>query len=136
LDLILSTEPGLVEEVEIGCPIANSDHYTITFKIPIKRETDTKRGNGLRNTPFHGTIVTLKAPLITASAEFARYNKFYITLHYIRKEVMVLTFTKQSMYGMISEVLNSIDCEECFKGESVERMWEMIKCEMNENMCR
>jgi hypothetical protein len=31
---VLSTEPGLVEEVEIGCPVANSDHYTILFHIP------------------------------------------------------------------------------------------------------
>ena len=34
-DLVLSTEPGLVEEVEIGCPVANSD-YTIMSKIPLK----------------------------------------------------------------------------------------------------
>jgi hypothetical protein len=34
LDLILSTEPELVEEVMICCPIANSDHNVIMFKIP------------------------------------------------------------------------------------------------------
>lgn len=36
VDLVLSTEAGLVEDIDIGCPVANSDHYTITFKIPCK----------------------------------------------------------------------------------------------------
>ena len=33
LDLILSTEPELVEGVNVGCPVANSDHNTIKFVI-------------------------------------------------------------------------------------------------------
>ena len=40
LDLVLSTEPTLVEEVTIGCPVANSDHNVIYFKIP--RRVDRK----------------------------------------------------------------------------------------------
>jgi len=36
LDLVLSTEPELVEDVEMGCPIANNNHYTILFSIPMK----------------------------------------------------------------------------------------------------
>ena len=36
VDLVLSTEPGLVEEIEVGSPVANSDHCTISFKVPIK----------------------------------------------------------------------------------------------------
>jgi hypothetical protein len=34
LDLVFSTEPSLVEDVTIGCPVANSDHNVIYFKIP------------------------------------------------------------------------------------------------------
>ena len=40
LDLVFSTEPALVEEVTIGCPVANSDHNVIYFKIP--RRVDQK----------------------------------------------------------------------------------------------
>jgi len=43
VDIVLSTEPGLVEEVEIGCPIANSDHYTIFFKIPFQTGSVKKK---------------------------------------------------------------------------------------------
>jgi hypothetical protein len=40
LDLVFSTEPTLVEDVTIGCPVANSDHNVIYFKIP--RRVDQK----------------------------------------------------------------------------------------------
>ena len=40
LDLVFSTEPTLVDEVTIGCPVANSDHNVIYFKIP--RRVDRK----------------------------------------------------------------------------------------------
>ena len=39
VDLVLSAEPGLIEEVEIGCPVANSDHYTVMFSIPLENYT-------------------------------------------------------------------------------------------------
>jgi len=38
VDIVLSTKPGLVEEVEIGCPVANSDHYTVMFSIPLQNK--------------------------------------------------------------------------------------------------
>jgi hypothetical protein len=34
LDLVFSTEPTLVDEVTIGCPVANNDYNVIYFKIP------------------------------------------------------------------------------------------------------
>ena len=40
LDLAFSSEPTLVEEVTIGCPVANSDHNVIYFRIP--RRVDQK----------------------------------------------------------------------------------------------
>lgn len=33
LDLVLSTESGLVEEIKIECPVSNSDHNVVTFRI-------------------------------------------------------------------------------------------------------
>jgi hypothetical protein len=48
VDLVLSTEPGLVEEVEIGCPVANSDHYTIMFRIPLQNNNDLRKKQEVR----------------------------------------------------------------------------------------
>ncbi len=39
LDLVLSTEPELVEELIVSCPVANSDHYTIRFTVPVIKES-------------------------------------------------------------------------------------------------
>lgn len=36
LDLVLSSEQGLVQEVKVDCPVANSDHNVITFVIPLQ----------------------------------------------------------------------------------------------------
>lgn len=35
VDIVLSTEQGLVTDVEVGCPIANSDHYYDNFSNTI-----------------------------------------------------------------------------------------------------
>lgn len=35
LDLVLSTEPGLVEELRIESPVANSDHNVLIFTVPV-----------------------------------------------------------------------------------------------------
>ena len=44
LDLVLSTEQGLVDGVVVGGPVANCDHYRIEFVIPVKvGETVSKR---------------------------------------------------------------------------------------------
>jgi ribonucleases P/MRP protein subunit RPP40 len=51
LDLVLSTEPGMVEDIEVGCPVANSDHCLISFKIPIgegKADEDNKGSSNIR----------------------------------------------------------------------------------------
>ena len=31
LDLVLSSDPGLVEDVDVRCPVANSDHSVVEF---------------------------------------------------------------------------------------------------------
>ena len=33
LDLILSTEENMIEEVEVNCPVSNSDHNLVTFQL-------------------------------------------------------------------------------------------------------
>ena len=33
LDLILGTDPEMVEDVQVCCPIANSDHNVIMFAV-------------------------------------------------------------------------------------------------------
>jgi len=43
VDLVLSTEPGLIEEVEILCPVANSDHYTVMFCIPLQNNETLRK---------------------------------------------------------------------------------------------
>ncbi len=48
VDIVLSTEPGLVEEVEIGCPVANSDHYTIRFIIPLNNNKGWRKKQEVR----------------------------------------------------------------------------------------
>jgi hypothetical protein len=45
---VLSTEPGLIEEVEIGCPVANSDHYTVMFSILLENDTVRRTKRGVR----------------------------------------------------------------------------------------
>ena len=46
LDLILSNDPEMVEEVKIGCPIANSDHNVIRFTILAGRERRSSKQEG------------------------------------------------------------------------------------------
>ncbi len=40
LDLVLSTEPEMVEEVEVVNPVANSDHCTVLWKLVLKTEVE------------------------------------------------------------------------------------------------
>jgi len=35
LDLVLSSESGLVDDVVVGCPVGNSDHNKIRSTIPV-----------------------------------------------------------------------------------------------------
>ena len=43
LDLVLSTESGMVEDVEVKCPVDNSDHNVILFKVPVALEAKVNR---------------------------------------------------------------------------------------------
>jgi len=45
LDLVLSTEPDMVEDLEIHCPIANSDHNIIIFKVIYETVLDNNKQN-------------------------------------------------------------------------------------------
>jgi hypothetical protein len=44
LDLVLSTEQDLVQEVVIESPVANSDHNVITFVVPLKIKMESRTG--------------------------------------------------------------------------------------------
>ena len=43
LDLLISTEKNMIEEIEIKCPISNSDHNVLVFKMNCKIEIDKKK---------------------------------------------------------------------------------------------
>ena len=42
LDLVPCSDPGMVEDVEVGCPVANSDHSVVEFKIVGKKSGEGK----------------------------------------------------------------------------------------------
>jgi len=46
LDLVLTTEPGLIEDMEITAPVAGSDHNLLNFKIFWKREEIINKNDG------------------------------------------------------------------------------------------
>jgi len=48
LDLLLTTEKNMVEEVEVTCPISNSDHNVLIFKLNCKIEMVKKQMKNYR----------------------------------------------------------------------------------------
>jgi hypothetical protein len=42
LDLVLSTEQNLVQELRVECPVANSDHNVIMFMVPAGAKIETR----------------------------------------------------------------------------------------------
>ena len=43
LDLVLSSEENMIEDLEVRGPVANSDHNLITFRLMYKTEEEDKR---------------------------------------------------------------------------------------------
>lgn len=48
LDLIFSSEKGMVDNLQVGCPLANSDHNTITWTLQVRKQRDVE-GNKIYN---------------------------------------------------------------------------------------
>ena len=48
LDLIFSSEKGMVDNLQVGSPLANSDHNTITWSLQVKKIRDAE-GNKVYN---------------------------------------------------------------------------------------
>jgi hypothetical protein len=73
LDLLLCTEQNMIEEVEIKCPVSNSDHNVLLFKLNCKTEVIK---NLLKNYRYDkGDYVNMKAELNAINWEEIYSNK-------------------------------------------------------------
>ena len=61
LDLLLTTEKNMVDEVEVICPISNSDHNVLIFKLNCKIEMAKKQTKNYRYDK--GDYIKIKADL-------------------------------------------------------------------------
>ena len=72
LDLVLSTEQNMIEEVEVECPVSNSDHNVLLFKMICKTEWVKKRMKNYRYDK--GDYISINTELNAINWEENYYN--------------------------------------------------------------
>ena len=73
LDLVLSSEQNMIEEVEVECPVSNSDHNVLLFKLNCKTEWVKKMMKNYRYDK--GDYISIKTELNAINWEEIYRNK-------------------------------------------------------------